>query len=419
MSGAPGLARNPSARARRAGSRGRKAEGAARKAFCLAARALRLVRKAKSLAPPAQSLVPKAACLAPRSQSLAGNAQSLAGKAKSLGCQGAEPCPQGFLPCAQGEQPRDACWVLWRRKAVSRPPGAAAQAGLRGASPRAAGAGRVCQPGRGANSPANPCPKKHRSHRQPRAVKGWARANTFAPACPPRSTMASRRVTPCGLTRPTATRRVTPCGLTRPTATSPQRGGSDGLSGITEPRLGVSSGLNGRRKAHLPSAFDRNSRLRKGTVPGKSPSEPPSSAATGGAFRRSCLSPQGEFCAGRPLRAAQGSRPQRGRPVKPGRLSCLLLWRSKEVSRPPGAEAGFRGASLRAAGAGRVCKPDRGTNSPANPCSSNARNEFSRVTRRAHVGRLKSPLKGRPMRESVSGGRSPFLTWGKRGGATP
>ena len=208
MNGAPGLARNPSARARRAGSRGRKAEGAARKAFCLAARALRLVRKAKSLAPPAQSLVPKAACLAPRSQSLAGNAQSLAGKAKSLGCQGAEPCPQGFLPCAQGEKPRDACWVLWRRKAVSRPPGAAAQAGLRGASPRAAGAGRVC-------------------------------------------------------------------------------------------------------------------------------------------------------------------------------------------------------------------KPDRGTNSPANPCSSNARNEFSRVTRRAHVGRLKSPLKGRPMRESVSGGRSPFLTWGKRGGATP
>ena len=33
----------------------------------------------------------------------------------------------------------------------------------------------------------------------------------------------------------------------------------------------------------------------------ESPSEPPSSAATGGEVRRSCLSPKGEFCAGRPL----------------------------------------------------------------------------------------------------------------------
>ncbi len=32
-----------------------------------------------------------------------------------------------------------------------------------------------------------------------------------------------------------------------------------------------------------------------------SPSEPPSSGATGGEVRRSCLSPKGEFCAGRPL----------------------------------------------------------------------------------------------------------------------
>ncbi len=60
-----------------------------------------------------------------------------------------------------------------------------------------------------------------------------------------------------------------------------------------------------------------------------------------------------------------------------------------------------------------------GANSPANPCLSNARNELTGVTRRAHVGRLKSPLQGRPMCESVRGGRGPFLTWGKRGGATP
>ena len=33
----------------------------------------------------------------------------------------------------------------------------------------------------------------------------------------------------------------------------------------------------------------------------ESPSEPPSSGATGGEVRRSCLSPQGEFCAGRPV----------------------------------------------------------------------------------------------------------------------
>ena len=185
-------------------------------------------------------------------------------------------------------------------------------------------------------------------------------ASKFVPARSPRSTIASRRVTPCG--------------LTRPTATSPLLGGSDGLSGITEPGLGLSSGLNGRRKAHLPSAFDRNSRLRKGTVPGNGPSEPPSSAATGGEVRRSCLSPQGEFCAGRPLRAAQGSRPQRGRPVKPGRLSCLLLWRSKEVSRPPGA------------------------NSPANPCWVKHHRQTSAGSRRppdANPCQPKAPPVGR------------------------
>ena len=64
-------------------------------------------------------------------------------------------------------------------------------------------------------------------------------------------------------------------------------------------------------------------------------SAPPSSTAPGGAFRRSCLSPQGEFCAGRTGRAAQGSRPKADR-GSAGRLLCLLSWRRKKVSRPPG-----------------------------------------------------------------------------------
>ena len=47
--------------------------------------------------------------------------------------------------------------------------------------------------------------------------------------------------------------------------------------------------------------------IRRGEVGGHSPSEAPSSAAAGGEVRRSCLSPQGEFCAGRLTGAAQGS----------------------------------------------------------------------------------------------------------------
>ena len=41
-------------------------------------------------------------------------------------------------------------------------------------------------------------------------------------------------------------------------------------------------------------------------------SAPLSSGATGGVFRRGCLSPKGEFRAGRLLRAAQGSHPLSG-----------------------------------------------------------------------------------------------------------
>jgi hypothetical protein len=52
--------------------------------------------------------------------------------------------------------------------------------------------------------------------------------------------------------------------------------------------------------------------FRRGSVLRESPSEPPSSAATGGEVRRGCLSPKGEFRAGR-LGAAQGSRPKADR----------------------------------------------------------------------------------------------------------
>jgi hypothetical protein len=67
----------------------------------------------------------------------------------------------------------------------------------------------------------------------------------------------------------------------------------------------------------------------------KARSDPPSSAPAGGEVRRGCLSPKGEFRAGRLLGAAQGSRPQADRGW-PGRLLCLLSWRSKKEGRPPG-----------------------------------------------------------------------------------
>jgi hypothetical protein len=73
----------------------------------------------------------------------------------------------------------------------------------------------------------------------------------------------------------------------------------------------------------------------------KAPSEPLIRGALGGAFRRSCLSPRSrEFCAGRPMRAAQGVFDQATLEQKTGergRLSCLLLWRRKEVGRRRGA----------------------------------------------------------------------------------
>ena len=98
------------------------------------------------------------------------------------------------------------------------------------------------------------------------------RASKFAPTCSPRSTIASRRVTPCGLTRPTAT-----CLVEFPKS---------------------------------PRAPTCNSRLRKGSVIPESPSQTAEQ-------RREVV------------RAS-------GRPVWPGRLLCLLSWRRKKVGRPPG-----------------------------------------------------------------------------------
>jgi hypothetical protein len=60
---------------------------------------------------------------------------------------------------------------------------------------------------------------------------------------------------------------------------------------------------------------------------------PPSSAATGGEVRRGCLSPKGEFRAGRPLRAAQGSRPQADRGWRVAFFASFLGEARKEVAR--------------------------------------------------------------------------------------
>ena len=87
---------------------------------------------------------------------------------------------------------------------------------------------------------------------------------------------------------------------------------------------------------------------------------PPRSAPAGGEVRRGCLSPKGEFRAGRLLGAAQGSRPRKRATGLAGSPSLPTFLATQESRLPAGAEAGFRGALLRAAGAGRVCKPGRG-----------------------------------------------------------
>ena len=76
--------------------------------------------------------------------------------------------------------------------------------------------------------------------------------------------------------------------------------------------------------------------VRTGSVAPESPSEPPSSAATGGAFRRGCLSRRSRRVPRRPPGVSSAGESAAGRPVKPGRLLCLLSWRSKKVGRPRG-----------------------------------------------------------------------------------
>ena len=60
---------------------------------------------------------------------------------------------------------------------------------------------------------------------------------------------------------------------------------------------------------------------------------PPSSAPAGGAFRRGCLSPKGEFRAGRLMGAAQGSRPQADRGWRVAFFASFLGEARKEVAR--------------------------------------------------------------------------------------
>jgi hypothetical protein len=60
---------------------------------------------------------------------------------------------------------------------------------------------------------------------------------------------------------------------------------------------------------------------------------PPSSAPAGGAFRRGCLSPKGEFRAGRLMGAAQGSRPQADRGWRVAFFADFLGEARKSVAR--------------------------------------------------------------------------------------
>ncbi len=60
---------------------------------------------------------------------------------------------------------------------------------------------------------------------------------------------------------------------------------------------------------------------------------PPSSAPAGGEVRRGCLSPKGEFRAGRLLGAAQGSRPKADRGWRVAFFASFLGEARKEVAR--------------------------------------------------------------------------------------
>ena len=60
---------------------------------------------------------------------------------------------------------------------------------------------------------------------------------------------------------------------------------------------------------------------------------PPSSGPAGGAFRRGCLSPKGEFRAGRLMGAAQGSRPKADRGWRVAFFAFFLGEARKKVAR--------------------------------------------------------------------------------------
>jgi len=200
-------------------------------------------------------------------------------------------------------------------------------------------------------------------------------------------------------------------------------GGSDGLLPDTEPWLGLSSGLNGWRKAHPSRAFDLNDRLpgagkfastcssrsivasRRVTPCGLTrptaarlvefPKSPPASTRNH-RLRKDSVIPESPFQTaeqhsngrGLPARLCEPAQPassapaacceQRrevvrasGRPVWPGRLSCLLSWRRKKVGRPPGRRRGFAehcSAPLEPAG----CANPAVERVPANPCQPKA-----------------------------------------------
>mgnify|MGYP006906714418 CR=1 FL=1 len=77
-----------------------------------------------------------------------------------------------------------------------------------------------------------------------------------------------------------------------------------------------------------------------------------------------------------------------------GRLKSPL--HGKEEGRPPGAEAGFRGARLRAAVAGRVCKPGRGK-FPANPTQNNGKPPSNGSSTRLLTRSTPAPQTSAPM----------------------
>ena len=73
--------------------------------------------------------------------------------------------------------------------------------------------------------------------------------------------------------------------------------------------------------------------------------------------------PAGRVCEDPARHARKEGTPEGGAAAGYVSLPSFLSYNKKE-GRPPGAEARFRGASLRAAVAGRVCKPGRGKPRP-------------------------------------------------------